>query len=91
MSVVLSSKENVKARRDYHCDLCGERIKKGDKYSRRTGACDDGMWTMHMHPECELYEQHPGTVDWDWYEDISDPVFNRKEAIEFAAKKQDQP
>lgn len=80
MSVVLSSKNGVRARKTYRCVLCGARIEQGSLYDRRSGACDDGMWTMHMHPECHAYEQVPGVVDPDWYEDVSDPAFSFEKA-----------
>ena len=75
MSTVLSQSDGIVAHKKYRCDLCGETINKGDKYDRRTG-CEDGMWTMHMHPECHAYESYE-TVDSDWYEDISEPAFER--------------
>ena len=86
MSVVLSSKEGVRARKNHRCVLCTERIAAGDLYDVRKGAADDGMWTMHMHPECHKYEQKPGTVDPDWYEDGYEPAFPRAEAIAFASQ-----
>ena len=87
MSVCLSSTNGVKARKGYRCDLCGERINAGDLYDKRTGAADDGMWTMHMHPECHKYEQSPSRpVDPDWYEDGIDEAFPRADAIAYAAQ-----
>ena len=88
MSVCLSNKEGVKARKDYRCDLCGETINKGELYVSRTGACDDGMWTMHMHPECHQYEQSPAKpVDYEWYECcITEEAFKRSDAIAYATQ-----
>lgn len=84
MSLCLSSKDGVKARKPHHCCLCGERINVGDLYDKRAGVGDGAVWTMHMHPECHAYENSPGAVDPDWYEDVSEPAFERKEAISFA-------
>ncbi len=84
MSVCLSSKNGIKARKEHRCDLCGERILVGHIQDVRSGACPDGMWTMHMHPECHAYEQKPGVVDSDWYEEVTDPAFPRAEAKAFA-------
>ena len=81
MSTLLSSKNGVKARKPHRCCLCGERINAGDTQDRRTGVSDGRVWTMHMHPECHAYEQRPGVVDPDWYEDVSDSAFSRAEAI----------
>ncbi len=80
MSTCLSSKEGAKARKPHRCSLCGERINAGELQDTRTGVCDGRMWTMHMHPECHAYEQKPGAVDPDWYEDVSEPAFDRKDA-----------
>ncbi len=81
MSTFLSSKEGVRAKKAKRCCLCGERINVGDMKDVRIGAGDGRIWTMHMHPECHAYELIPGTVDLDWYEDIIDPAFDRKDAI----------
>ncbi len=82
MSSFLSSKNGTKARKPHRCALCGERIEKGDTQDTRTGVGDGDVWTMHMHPECHSYEQKPGTVDPDWYENVSEPAFNRVQARE---------
>ncbi len=88
MSTLLSSKNGIKARKPHDCCLCGERINAGDTQDTRTGVNEDGPWTMHMHPECQAYEQHPGTVDEDWYRDISEPAFTRADALTFSARAQ---
>lgn len=80
MSTCLSSRDGIKARKPHRCCLCGERIAAGDTQDVRTGASSDGMWTMHMHPECHAYERRPGIVDPEWYEDISEPAFARADA-----------
>ena len=85
MSTCLSSKEGVKAAKQHRCCLCGERIVVGQLHDTRTGVAEgDGFWTMRMHPECHRYEQSPEMhrklSDWDWYEDVSEPAFERAEA-----------
>ena len=80
MSWYVSSKEGVKARKPHRCDLCGERIAVGELYATRSGVSEgDGFSTTHMHPECHAYESRE-TVDSDWYEDISEPAFERPTA-----------
>jgi hypothetical protein len=81
VSTTLSCKDSVKARKNHCCVLCGERINAGEIHATRTGVNPDGLWTMHMHPECVAYEAMPGNVDPDWYEDVSDPAFYRADAI----------
>ena len=82
MSICLSSKEGVVARKRHHCAFCFEPILPGDKYDQRKGvAPGDGHWTMHMHPECHAYEDT--AMDADDYEDMSEPSFTRAEAIAF--------
>lgn len=91
MSWYVSSKNSVKARKPHNCDLCGERIGIGESHDTRSGVSDgDGWSTMRMHPECHRYEQHGRRTDWkgdlvrvvdpEWYEDISSPAFERREA-----------
>jgi hypothetical protein len=88
MSMMLSERKAVKGRRDYHCDLCGEMIPKGEPHDTRTGVQQgDGFWTMRMHPECQQYEQSPAIRAhlMDWYEDISEPAFPRADAIAYCS------
>ena len=75
-STVLEEKNGVIARKQHRCELCGEGITRGEKYDLRTGVNGDGHWQMHMHPECHAYESND-TVDPDWYEDVSEPAFER--------------
>ena len=77
MSTCLSSRNGVKARKRHYCDLCGEVIVPGGFYDTRTGVDGSDMWTMKMHPECHTHEQKPGTVDPFWYDDITEPAFDR--------------
>lgn len=76
MSTCISSKDGVIARKQHRCVLCGEPILVGDKYDQRNGVGDDGFWSVRMHPECHAYESND-TVDPDWYEDVSEPAFER--------------
>jgi hypothetical protein len=80
MSLCLSSKDGVTARKPYRCTLCGERIAIGERHDTRTGV-GDSFWTMRMHPECQRYEQTPQMRRdlADWYEDTSEPAFERSE------------
>lgn len=91
MSTCLESKSGVTARKPHRCDLCGEKIHIGTTHDTRTGVSPgDGFWKMRMHPECHRYEEHGRrknwkgdmvrVVDWEWYEDIHDPAFDRSEA-----------
>lgn len=80
MSTVLSTRDGTKARKPHRCCLCGDRINVGDIQDTRTGVDCGDIWTMHMHPECHAYESND-TVDPDWYEDVSEPAFERSYAI----------
>lgn len=86
MSVVLSTKDGVKERKQYRCDLCGELINPGDFHDTRKGVSDGGMFTMRMHAECHAFERDGNAVDWEWYEDICDPAFDRADALAFVEK-----
>lgn len=82
MGNVLDERCGVKARKRTWCCLCGERIEIGDLKDVRSGIePGEGFWKMNMHPECHAYEKMPGTVDIEWYEDISEPAFDRSKAI----------
>jgi hypothetical protein len=82
MSLLVSFKDGVRARKQYRCCLCGECINAGDIHDTRAGVADGTMWTMRMHPECQRYEQSPQMREslCDWYEDTSEPAFERAEA-----------
>jgi len=56
--------EEVTARHQHDCTLCGEMILKDEKYSKRTGA-DEGIITMHMHLECKKESDKWSPDDWD--------------------------
>jgi len=87
MSSVLSEKHGVKSRKKKECCLCGESIQVGQMKDVRSGVDTEGFSTMQMHPECHAYERVPGTVDREWYLDISGPAFDRSKAIENAIAK----
>ena len=70
----------MRSKKPRRCCLCGERIDVGTAHNTRTGVEDGDLWVMRMHPECERYESVPGIVDPDWYEDVSDPAFERRDA-----------
>lgn len=91
MSEVLYRKDGVKARKRIRCDLCGELIEVGDTKDVRSGVePGEGFWKMNMHPECHAYEQMPGSVDIEWYEDIMDPAFDRQKAIDAVKTREEQ-
>lgn len=90
MSVCLSQDYNVKARKRHRCALCQEPIEPGDIHHVRKGVNSGDFWTMRIHPECYDYEQQPGIVDEDWYEDIWEPSFSRADAIAFQVSKLNQ-
>lgn len=77
----VSSKNNVRAKVRKWCCLCGEAINIGDMKDVRSGTSGGDFFTMHMHPECHAYESRAGVMDQDWYEDISEPAFDRADAI----------
>lgn len=85
MNTCLSQNNGVKARKRYRCALCHEPIESGDIHHVRKGINSRDFWTMRMHTECCDYEQQPGVVDEEWYEDIWDPAFSRDEALAFRA------
>lgn len=58
--------EELKARHQHDCLLCGEKIEKDEKYIKRTGA-DEGIITMHMHPECKKESDKWDQSDWETF------------------------
>lgn len=77
MSTCLSSIDGVKARKQHRCTLCGESILAGSLYDIRTGVDGSDLWTMKMHQECHSHEAKPKTVSPFWYDDFTEPAFNR--------------
>lgn len=53
-----------KARTEYRCDLCGQRIRRRAKHIVRTGF-DDGPVTMRMHAVCEAATRDWDLMDWE--------------------------
>lgn len=41
-----------KARKEYQCVYCGEKILKGEAYSRASGSWDGDLQDWKMHNEC---------------------------------------
>lgn len=62
MSECLGYKSGIKARKPHRCYWCGEAINPGDTYVRWAWAGDDGVTTIHCHPECEAAW---ATLGWD--------------------------
>jgi hypothetical protein len=59
----------LKAAKPHRCWFCNERIEIGDTYDKRTGADNDGLWTMKMHPECNAYaSEHWDEFDYEGHE-----------------------
>ena len=54
-----------KARKEYRCTLCGQRIRRRAKHIVRTGFGDDGRVTMRMHAVCESATQDWDQLDWE--------------------------
>jgi hypothetical protein len=79
MSICLSQKNGVKAKKKHHCVWCWEPINIGELYDYRCGVECGDVWTMRMHPECHKKENEtPYRKREDWYEDFNDsPVFDR--------------
>lgn len=42
-----------KARKEYECSLCGQAIKKGEKYHRFSGKYDGDMFDDKIHMTCQ--------------------------------------
>lgn len=73
--VEMVSNKTVKARKDYKCNWCGGKIKKGHVYLRQA-LKDDTFYTWRAHPlcqefasdcayECGFDEDIPPFSDWD--------------------------
>jgi hypothetical protein len=81
MSTILRETNGVRSRKPRRCCLCGDRIDLRAPHDVRVGVDGGDMWTIRMHPECHQHETR-GAVDHDWwYEDVSDPAFDHKDAI----------
>jgi hypothetical protein len=52
MSWTWLSDTKPRARKQYHCDLCGRAIEHGQEHVARRGIGDDGPVTLRMHIIC---------------------------------------
>lgn len=64
----VSDDKTVTARKQYHCWFCDQRIEVGEKHVIRTGANEDGLWTMRMHPECRDAVHADRDFDYEGFE-----------------------
>jgi hypothetical protein len=80
MSWTYLGQATVKARKAHRCLCCGESIKPGEQYVKRSGVeSGEGFMNMLMHPECE--KATAGWNDDDW-ESFSEGTLKRGEAEE---------
>ena len=54
-----------KARKQYRCSLCGQRIRRRAKHIVRTGFGEYGPETMLMHAVCDAASQYWDQEDWE--------------------------
>jgi hypothetical protein len=54
-----------KARKEYKCSLCGQRIRRLALHIVRTGFNEYGPATMRMHAVCENATQDWDQMDWE--------------------------
>lgn len=56
-----------RASKQYRCELCGLRIRKGARHVARRGADSDygGVFTARMHEVCESKTKGWGYDDWE--------------------------
>lgn len=59
------SEKNTIVRKQHKCYLCASKINKSDKANIYTGANDDGIYKLYMHPECHEYTKSWRDDDWD--------------------------
>lgn len=82
MSACLAAKL-VKARKPHKCTWCGETIKAGEQYHRRTGIDDDGLfWTMEIHLECLKAEEEILKKDPNYYDETWEPYQCKRGSVE---------
>ena len=60
--------EDVKARKNHRCILCGEDILVGEVYRQRTGTDEGEIHTMRMHQECQKESAKWDSDDWECWE-----------------------
>jgi hypothetical protein len=65
MGYVLLSESCPKARKDYMCIWCGQKIIKGDVYYRRSGAWEGSVATDQWHPECNQASVESARINHD--------------------------
>ena len=58
----LIERKNVKARKQYTCDYCGEIIEKGEEYSYQKNIFDGTFYEWHTHLVCSRV----ASVIWDY-------------------------
>lgn len=64
-----------KARKEYVCEYCGQKIHKGEVYSYETGKYDGDMFTRKLCLICEnildkfARESRENEFDWWWVDD----------------------
>ena len=74
-----------KARKEYHCDLCGLKIVVGMLHIARRGAFEGCGVTQRMHIDCEQVTHNWTLNDWE----NSDESEFREEKARFFAKQQE--
>jgi len=57
--------DHPKARKTYRCDLCGLKIEKGERHTKRTGNSDGDIFSFRMHTVCDDYTDKYWRYD-DW-------------------------
>jgi hypothetical protein len=67
MSYALLSEATPRARKEHHCNYCGEKILIGEQYYRETSVYDGNMQDIPMHLECERAEkiEHAGEGEYE--------------------------
>jgi len=66
--MILSSKNNITARKKHRCYLCGEDILPGEKYSRSNGISYGDFWSSAFHLECIAVTGYWDDGDWESFE-----------------------
>jgi hypothetical protein len=65
-----------KARKNYWCDICAEKINVGEAHVARRGIGDVGPMTSRMHIECEEMTKKWDLMEWEGHfpGDVRRPV-----------------
>ena len=61
--------EHVKARKEYYCYWCNEKIKKDEKHEVSTSIFEGEIGSTRMHLECEQAINESTKKDWEIYDD----------------------